>query len=310
MTRRYRAWHQVFVFLALVSMAAPAGADVIVTGYAEGSILRFADDGTELAPIVPPFSSAAVIGPAGITLGPDGNLYVSSQASVFFQGAPDAILQVNPSTGAVTTFINLESGYVPAGLRFGPDGNLYVSHNAGEFSGPGTGSVDVYNGQTGAFLNSVATNLWQPTNLLFDPYGNLYVSNFGDGSVLRVNRHGRVRTLVAPGSGGLTGPAGLSFGPHADLYVVDLLIGAVRIYDPTNGQYLGDLIPPGGALNNQFPSDLLFDLQGNLLIADLGDDFTAPTGNVQHFDYSGNLVGTFASGIYGASQLLHLPSGQ
>jgi streptogramin lyase len=284
-------------------MAAPANADVIVTGYEESSILLFAEDGTELPPIVPPFSFDGVIGPAGITFGPDGYLYVSNQTSVFFPGMDDSIVQVDPATGNVTPFIDLPSGYVPAGLRFGPDGNLYVSHNGGQFAGQGTGSVDVYDGSSGAFLGSAVTNLTQPTNLLFDANGVLYVSNFGEGSIVTFDGTNQ-STLVTPGSGGLAGPAGLQIGPDGNLYVVDLLIGAVRVYDPATGDSLGDFIPAGGALNNQFPSDLLFDDQGNLLVADLGSSFTQPVGNVKLFDATGTYVRDFATGIFGASQLL------
>jgi len=51
----------------LVRTASPAGADVIVTGYVESSILRYADDGTPLQPIVAPGGLTGVLGPAGIT---------------------------------------------------------------------------------------------------------------------------------------------------------------------------------------------------------------------------------------------------
>ena len=39
---------------ALTGLPAPAGADVIVAGYFESSILRFAEDGKPMQPIVPP----------------------------------------------------------------------------------------------------------------------------------------------------------------------------------------------------------------------------------------------------------------
>jgi sugar lactone lactonase YvrE len=248
-----------------------------------------------------------VIGPAGITFGPDGCLYVSNQASVFIGGAPDSIVKVDPSSGDVMQFITLESGYVPAGLRFGPDGDLYVSHNGGQAAGKGTGSVDRYDGTTGAFVGSVVTDLTQPTGLLFDSGGNLYVSNFGEGSIVIFDGTSS-STLVSAGSGGLASPSGLQFGPDGNLHVVDLLLGAVRTYHPRTGAFVGDFIAAGGALNNQFPSDLLFDRQGNLLVADLGSSFTEPDGNIKAFDATtGAFVGDFATGILGASQVLLTP---
>jgi streptogramin lyase len=287
-------------------MAARAGADVILIGYAESSILRYAEDGTPLQPIVPPGGMNGVLGPAGITFGPDGNLYVSNQTSVFVSGAPDSIVKVDPSTGNVTPFITLASGYVPAGLRFGPNGNLYVSQNGGIGAATGTGTVDCYNGTTGEFIASVVTNLNNPTGLLFDSAGNLYVSSFLDHSIV-IYDGTNSSIFVGPGSGGLLGPSGLQFGPDGNLYVADLLLGAIRRYD-SKGASIDDFIAEGGKLDNEFPSDLLFDRLGNLLVADLGGSFTDPRGNVKAFNAAtGDYVADFATGIFGASQLLLTP---
>jgi streptogramin lyase len=200
----------------------------------------------------------------------------------------------------------LPSGYVPAGLRFGADGCLYVSRNGGQTAGQGSGSVDCFDSSTGDFLSSVVMNLTQPTGLFIDDSGTLYVSNFGEGSIVTFDGTNQT-TLVAAGSGGLAGPSGLQLGPDGSLYVLDLLVGAVRLYDPATGDSLGDFIPAGGQLNNQFPSDLLFDDQGNLLVADLGGSFTQALGNVKLFDATGTYIRDFATGIFGASQVLHTP---
>jgi DNA-binding beta-propeller fold protein YncE len=309
MLRRLVALFPALALAALTGMAAPAHADVIVVGYQESSIRLYAEDGTELPPIVPPFGFNGVVGPAGITYGPDGLLYVSNQTSVFFTGMDDSIVKVDPATGDITPFIDLASGYVPAGLRFGPDGNLYVSHNGGQFAGQGTGSVDVFDGSSGAFLRTLVSHLTQPTGLWFDNHGNLYVSNFGEASIVKVHhKNQRATTLVPAGTGGLAGPTGLQIGPDGNLYVVDLLLGAVRVFDPRSGGSLGDFIPAGGHLDNEFPSDLLFDDRGNLLVADLGSNFMQPVGNVKLFDATGGYVRDFATGIFGATQLLRTPN--
>jgi sugar lactone lactonase YvrE len=298
--------HVSLIATALVGMAAPARADVILASYFDSAILRFGEDGTPLPPIVPPGGTSGVLAPSGITFGPDGFLYVSNQASVFVPGAPDFIAKIDPGTGSVVPFIILASGYVPAGLRFGPDGNLYVSHNGGLMAGPGSGAVDLYDSTTGAFIRSVVTNVTQPTNLVFDSTGDLYVSSYGDSTIVRFDGSNS-STFVAAGSGGLQSPAGLQFGPDGNLYVVDLLLGAVHRYDLT-GAPIDDFIAEGGQLNNQFPSDLLFDRNGNLLVADLGPSYTDPDGNIKAFDAAkGNYLADFAKAIYGASQLLLTP---
>ncbi len=298
---------------ALAGTASPARADVLVAGYVESSVRRYAEDGTPLPPLVPPGGMSGVVGPAGLAFGPAGFLYVSNQLSVFVPGAPDSIVKVHPTTGVVMPFIVLPTGYVPAGLRFGPDGDLYVCRNGGQAAGAGTGAVDRYDGVTGEFLGAVVKKLTQPTGLVFDADGNLYISNFGEGTIVKARRRsslaGSTFTLVPAGGGGLVSPAGLQVGPDGLLYVTDLLVGAVRVYNTKSGAHVGDFVPPGGALNNEFPSDLIFDRRGQVLVANLGASFTEPLGNVKAFNAdTGQYIRDFATGIVGASQVILTPT--
>src|SRR5205814_6420664 len=106
------------------------------------------------------------------------------------------------------------------------------------------------------------------------------------------------------GDPGLASPSGMRIGPDGKLYIVDLLIGTVRRFIEATGAFDTNFIAPGGQLANQFPSDLVFDRQGQLLVADLGSDFSTPSGNVKAFNATtGAFTSNYASGVFGASQL-------
>src|SRR5262245_18679939 len=86
-----------------------------------------------------PSGSGGLNNPNGLTLGPDGDLYVVSSAT-------NNVLRYNAPTGQiVSTFIATGAGGLsnPYGVTFGPDGNLYVASQ-------NTDAVLCYQGPAGA----------------------------------------------------------------------------------------------------------------------------------------------------------------
>jgi hypothetical protein len=284
-----------FSLETLEDRLAPAVAPLVASSFFDSAVYELnPSTGAVIHTLVAPNSQATLQGPAGMTVGPDGNLYFSSQFN-------NSIVQYNVATNNLSTFIpsgvlnpiasaNGDASFSPAGLRFGPDGNLYVSLNGGRSAKSGgavvrfdinnSGGVLSYGGTTA----TIATGLVQPTELTFGTspgdLNTLYVSNSGVGNVVKITHaDGASPTssvFIAAGSGGLNYPSGLTWGGDGKLYVTDLgatsLQGQVLRYK-ANGAFDKVFTQPPSALQFQFPSDVAFTAGGDLLTADLGPTY-------------------------------------
>jgi DNA-binding beta-propeller fold protein YncE len=199
----------------------------------------------------------------------------------------DCVRRYDAQTGAfVDTFVPRHSGGMnqPWAVLFGPhDHNLYVS--TGEFGGPGQfKGVLRYDANTGAFLENftIGGNLASPRGIIFGPDGSLYVADrkyIGQDWQLE----GRIAhfdgttgaylgDFVPTGSGGLSIPTQLMFGPSVedpdrlDLYVVSTGTDSVLRYDGTTGVFLGEFVASGSA-GLEGPVTMTFGPDGNLYVA-------------------------------------------
>lgn len=281
---RNRAVSLSICVLLFNSIGGPCFADLLVATQFEDSVLRIDEQtGAELPNGVAP-GSAGLDAPSGLTVGPDGNIYVSSLNTgqvLFFSGTTGLPLP-SPHMGApdglfaqVGTFEMPNSTAGP--LRFGPDGNLYVS----DF---GTNLVRKFNGTTGVEITPPPATVFvgPPAGLTFASNGDLYVGDFGSASVNRFS--GGVPSLFIPStSGGLQSPSSLLFLPNGNLLVVDLFGDQILEYSPSGEGFrqfaeieldLGPMPPPNPDPSDN-PSDIIYDGDGNLIVAVLGP--TAPT---------------------------------
>ena len=217
--------------------------DLFVTGYLSHSVARFDWASQTYQPFVAPNSGG--LGEAyGITVGPDGNVYVSdpNQNIIFrYDGSTGAPLPAAGQNGAV--FVTAGSGGLTnaRGITFGSDGNLYVSSGDTdqvlEYQGPAGSSP-------GAFLKVFVsiTNASGPGPLLFGPDGNLYVS-LQDGAIP-----------------GFTPPDGGAY-------------GSVNRYDGATGAPIGTgVFVPLGTAGLAQPRQFVFDPQGtNMYVVESGN---------------------------------------
>ena len=153
--------------IGLAAFSAPsAHAQVLVSDYNLGRVLRYDVDGAAPVVLIAP-ASGGLDQPHRARIGPDGLLYVASAGS-------DQILRYHADTGAfVDEFIGVASGVdYPVDFAFRPDGFLYVTSQQ-------TSSVLRFDSATGArdvdWIAS-APSLSAPSGLVFNDSGHLFVS--------------------------------------------------------------------------------------------------------------------------------------
>ncbi|MCE9593823.1 MAG: NHL repeat-containing protein [Planctomycetes bacterium] len=157
---------------------------------------------------------------AGMTIGPDGNLYVPS----YFSNQVKRFSLVDGSfLGNFATPVG--SGLSrPRTILFGPNHWAYVASEAND-------RVLVFDATTGAFVKALVINdpltpqnetggLDAPTGLALGPDGRLYVASGNTDSVLRYDATtgAFVDVFIAPGSGGIDFPTFLAFRPDTQVY--------------------------------------------------------------------------------------------
>ena len=311
---------------------------LIVSSYFDSAIYAIdARNGDVVSTLVFPGGNGLMAGLSGLTIGPDGDIYVSSQGSIPQLGAgqtvlPDAIFKIDPRNDNISTFITnaqllsfVPSGsdFIPAGLAFGPDGDLYVSQNGGQGASNTNDQIIRFNvtnfGNT-LFADgsgtSILSGLIQPTAVAFgvapgDTH-TLYVSDSGaatsttGGPVLKIANADGVNgpptsSIFVAGSAQINYPAGITFAPNGTMYLVDL--GATSFQGQvftinSNGTIGAEAAQPTSSLVAQFPSSIAFDDRGNFYTANLGDlGQNGIFGSINQYGSNGTFTGAFTQSL-------------
>jgi len=174
-----------------VGLNEPAGLIVVgerllVAARGTHAVLAYELDGTPLGMFVSP-GAGGLFRPFGLTLGPNGNLFVTS--------ATDEVLEFDGVSGVfVRTFVIVaDNGGLsrPRGLVFKPDGNLLVASYGGneilEFDGA-NGSPS---GRWAHVGTSTRLTQVSPWGIRVGPNGNVFVSRTGEayGSLRHADVH-------------------------------------------------------------------------------------------------------------------------
>ena len=100
-----------------------------------------------------------------------------------------------------------------------------------------------------------------PTGIAVDSHGNMYVSNWGGGTVTKVDFNGKSSTFVE----GLGSPAGLAFDATGNLYVADYTKDVIYKVKPT-----GEKTVFTKGLHT--PTGISFNKAGDLLVSNRGSN--------------------------------------
>lgn len=284
--------------LVVFLFAIPANSQTINT-YAGDGVAAYSGDGG-------PAVNAALNHPKGMAIDPAGNIYVADpdnyrirMINTFGMISTYAGNGVDAESGDGGLAANASFSDVMSVAR-DPQGNLYVADSSNRrirkisplgivTSIAGIG-IEGFSGDGGPAVNAM---LGRPVSLVLDPSGNLYFADSTAQRIRKIDATGIISTVAGNGLAGFSGdggsalsasfnfPLGVALDATGNIYVADGNNNRIRKITPGgiistvvgngNGGFSGDGGNASSAALN-IPSDVTFDLSGNMYIADAGNN--------------------------------------
>ena len=138
--------------------------------------------------------------PAGLAIGPDGCVYISSDTG-------GSVIKITPAGVQTVLATGLQNPY---GIIVDKDGTIYT---ACEGEGPGKGIYKITRQGVVSFLAAIN----HPARLAFDSHDTLYASDWLAGGIYSISSSGSISAYVT----GFKDPLGIAFDTADNLYVAE-----------------------------------------------------------------------------------------
>jgi RHS repeat-associated protein len=243
----------------------------------------------------------------GISIGPDGNLYVGD-SDAFANTGYDRVLRFDPDTGAfIDVFVKPGRLDDTCPIDFGADGHLYIADHR-------TRDIREFDGQTGEFRRAFsAPEFGTPFRASSGPDGNLYVgAGTNPGKIFKVD--GITGKLISTFVGNNTGfgaffpaPTTIATRRVQDLLIQDANGDSILRYDGITGDLIGPMVSRGSGGLDQ-PHNPTFGPDGNLYV------FSSNPARILRFDgqtgfFIDVFVDTGEGGFNGGAKIEFGPNG-
>lgn len=318
-----------------VNEISPAGAIAILAGTT--GVIGHVDGTGTAAQFNFNFDVSTDLSPVSIALDGNGNLFVGNQTNsggsiariapnggtTFLSGIPRGCSVDQSQGGSVPANVTTEL-CVPIGIAVDAEGDLFVTNSNANIVEYAANGMAMEIAGTPMELFQTGGPLYAPGPVLLDPSGNLYVGD--SGRVLKITQSGTIIVLAGTVSGGPpyghadgVGTAaqfsivnGIALDSAGNLYVTDTDNQTIRKIAPDTTVttiagmpgVAGTADGTGSAARFNNPWGLAIDAQGNLYIADSGNNTIrkmTPAGVVTTVagvaGQQGNVLGNLPGGL-------------